>query len=107
MSKEALGDFEIELELDPIVAEGEERQGGDFNISIDVTQEDGSINPIAIKGKYFVWDGSRYIYFADLKPATTVEGHIQRRIARQNNLFIVDKKMMEKSEAKTTNTLKK
>ena len=107
MSKEALGDFEIELELDPIVAEGEEKQQGDFNISIDVTQEDGSINPLAIKGKYFIRDGNRYIYFHKLKPANTVEGHIQRRIARQNQLFIIDKKMMEKTEGKTKTTLKK
>ncbi len=95
MSTENIGDFDVSLDIEPFLSNGDNNTTDKFNIGIDVEQPDGSVSPVLISGRYAVLDTKRYILIKDLMPANTVVGNLQRRIVRLNGLRMVDKKLMD------------
>ncbi len=87
------GDAEITVDLDLIAEKGADKRVGDFGINIDVTQEDESIDPVNISGRYLLLGKKRYVLFAHLESADTVRGSLQREIARMNTFRMVDDKL--------------
>lgn len=105
-TSEQVGDVEVELDVQQLVAENAKNVHERFNIDLDIEMPDGSIDPVRITGIVGVCDDRRYVLFDDVKPADTPLGNIQRRIARMNHLRIVDQRLMKWLERKVTERAK-